>query len=247
MRIRLKELFEAVGLKILPFDSPAAFLQSDMGSCSCVVLDVRLPDMSGLKLQEELLKREIRVPMVFVSECGDAATAVRAMKGGAVDFLTKPVADHEVLDAVFAALDSDRERRRKEASLAALRNDFTSLSNRERQVLLGVAGGKLNKQVAAELGVSEVMVKVHRSNGMRKMQVRSMAELVRAMDRLALGEPGRIPIRDSNSAVARQKRKAAPRAHAQTKRSHVEVAPTESLSVGEAEKDAGDGLRRASD
>jgi FixJ family two-component response regulator len=247
MRTRLKELFESVGLKVLLFDSPAAFLQSDMGACSCVVLDVRLPEMSGVKLQEELSKREIQVPMVFVSGSGDTATAVRAMKAGAVDFLTQPVADHEVLDAVFAALDSDRERRRKEASLAALKNDFTSLSNRERQVLLGVAGGKLNKQVAAELGVSEVMVKVHRSNGMRKMQVRSMAELVRAMDRLALGEPGRIPIRDSNSAVARQKRKAAPRAHAQTKRSHVEVAPTESLSVGEAEKDAGDGLRRASD
>src|SRR6185312_3603408 len=116
---------------------------------------------------------------------GDAATAVRAMKGGAADFLTKPVADHEMLDAVFAALDSDRERRRKEASLAALRNDFTSLSNRERQVLLGVAGGKLNKQVAAELGVSEVMVKVHRANGMRKMQVTSLAELVRVIDQLS--------------------------------------------------------------
>jgi len=157
MRIRLKELFEAVGLKILPFDSPAAFLQSDMGSCSCVVLDVRLPDMSGLKLQEELLKREIRVPMVFVSESGDAATAVRAMKSGAVDFLTKPAADHDVLDAVFAALDCDRERRRKEISLAALRADFNSLSARERQVLLSVAHGKLNKQVAADLGVSEVI------------------------------------------------------------------------------------------
>jgi FixJ family two-component response regulator len=205
MRIRLKELFEAVGLKILPFDSPAAFLESgDMGSCSCVVLDVRLPDMSGLKLQEELLKREIRVPMVFVSESGDAATAVRAMKGGAVDFLTKPVADHEVLDAVFAALDSDRERRRKEASLAALRNDFTSLSNRERQVLLGVAGGKLNKQVAAELGVSEVMVKVHRANGMRKMHVASLAELVRVIDQLGV-EPGDTPVRDSKSVAAPRK------------------------------------------
>jgi FixJ family two-component response regulator len=200
MRIRLKELFEAVGLKILPFDSPAAFLQSDMGSCSCVVLDVRLPDMSGLKLQEELLKREIRVPMVFVSGSGDAATAVRAMKAGAVDFLTKPVADHEVLDAVFAALDSDRERRRKEASLAALRNDFTSLSNRERQVLLGVAGGKLNKQVAAELGVSEVMVKVHRANGMRKMHVTSLAELVRELDQLSgIAEPVYPLVRDNKS------------------------------------------------
>ena len=181
MRTRLKELFDSVGLKVLLFDSPAAFLQSSTHNCSCVVLDVRLPEMSGVKLQEELLKREIRVPMVFVSGSGDAATAVRAMKAGAVDFLTKPVADHEVLDAVFAALDCDRERRMKGASLAA----FKDLSSRERQVLLAVAGGKLNKQVAAELGVSEVMVKVHRANGMRKMQVTSLAELVRVIDQLS--------------------------------------------------------------
>jgi len=184
MRTRLKELFESVGLKVLLFDSPAAFLQSDMGACSCVVLDVRLPEMSGVKLQEELSKREVQVPMVFVSGSGDTATAVRAMKAGAVDFLTKPVADHEVLDAVFAALHSDRERRKKEAALAASKDSFTSLSPRERQVLLAVVSGKLNKQVAAELGVSEVMVKVHRSNGMRKMHVTSLAELVRVIDQV---------------------------------------------------------------
>ena len=184
MRTRLKELFESVGLKVLLFDSPAAFLQSDMGACSCVVLDVRLPEMSGIALQEELSKREIQVPMVFVSGSGETATAVSAMKAGAVDFLTKPAADHEVLDAVFAALDSDQERRKKEASRAASRDNFTSLSTRERQVLLGVVSGKLNKQVAAELGVSEVMVKVHRSNGMRKMDVTSLPELVRMLDRL---------------------------------------------------------------
>jgi FixJ family two-component response regulator len=184
MRTRLKKLFDSVGLKVLLFDSPAAFLQSGTCVCSCVVLDVRLPEMSGVKLQEELAKREIQVPMVFVSESGDTATAVRAMKAGAVDFLTKPVADHEVLDAVFAALDCDRERRRKEAALAAFRDGFCSLSTRERQVLLGVARGKLNKQVAAELGVSEVTVKVHRANGMRKMHVTSLAELVRVIDQL---------------------------------------------------------------
>src|SRR5215831_9310728 len=183
MRSRFKELFESVGLKVLLFDSPAAFLKSRVAaSTSCVVLDVRLPGMSGVKLQEELLKREIQVPVVFVSESADAATAVRAMKAGAVDFLTKPVADHEVLDAVFVSIERDRERRRKEASLARLRDDFSSLSTRERQVLLGVTGGKLNKQVAAELGVSEVMVKVHRARGMQKMRVASLAELVRVMD-----------------------------------------------------------------
>src|SRR5262249_37828331 len=156
MRTRLKELFESVGLKVLLFDSPVAFLQSHPRPCSCMVLDVRLPDMSGVKLQEELSKRGIQVPIVFVSGSGDALTAVRAMKAGAVDFLTKPVGDYEVLDAVFAALDSDRERRRKEESFAAFRDGFTSLSTRERQVLLAVADGKLNKQVASELGVSEV-------------------------------------------------------------------------------------------
>src|SRR5262249_13216764 len=153
MRTRLKELLESVGLKVLLFDSPVAFLQSHPGPCSCVVLDVRLPEMSGVKLQEELSNREINIPMVFVSGSGDAATAVRTMKAGAVDFLTKPVADHEVLDSVFAAIDFDHERRNKEASLGALRDDFISLSTRERQVLLGVASGKLNKQIAVELGV----------------------------------------------------------------------------------------------
>ena len=205
-RARLKELFDSVELKVLLFDSPAAFLQRDIGAISCVVLEVRLPAMSGLKLQEELLKREIRVPMVFVSGSGDAATAVRAMKAGAVDFLTKPVADHEVLDAVFAALNCDREQRRKETSLAALRSGFSSLSTRERQVLMGVASGKLNKQVAAELEVSEVMVKVHRANGMRKMQVTSLAELVRVLDQLSsIAGPRYAPVPDSKSVATLRK------------------------------------------
>jgi FixJ family two-component response regulator len=185
-RTRFEELFESVRLRVLLFESPSAFLQSSIvASASCVVLDVRLPGMSGIKLQAELSKREIQLPIVFVSGCADAATAVRAMKAGAVDFLTKPAPDQKVLDAVFASIERDRERRRKEASLAGLRDDFTSLSTRERQVLLGVTGGKLNKQVAAELGVSEVMVKVHRSKGMRKMHVTSLAELVRAIDQFS--------------------------------------------------------------
>jgi len=200
LRTRFKELFASVGLKVWLFDSPAAFLKSSIAaSTSCVVLDVRLPGMSGAKLQEELLKRKILVPVVFVSGSADAATAVRA---GAVDFLTKPAPDQEVLDAVFASIERDRERRRKEASLAGLRDDFTSLSTRERQVLLGVTGGKLNKQVAAELGVSEVMVKVHRANGMRKMHVTSLAELIRVIDHLiGNGETGRGSIQDGNFAA----------------------------------------------
>jgi FixJ family two-component response regulator len=186
---RFKELFESVGLKVLLFDSPVAFLQSDIAtSTSCVVLDVRLPEMSGLKLQEELLRRSIHVPIVFVSRSDDAATVVRAMKAGAVDFLTKPVPDQRVLDAVFAAVDRDQVRRRKEASLSELKVLFGSSTSRERQVLVRVAAGKLNKQIAAELGVSEVMVKVHRAHGMRKMRLMSVPELVRAIDSLGLGE-----------------------------------------------------------
>jgi FixJ family two-component response regulator len=201
MRIRFKELFESVRLRVLLFEWPAAFLQSKIAaSTSCMVLDVRLPGMSGIKLQEELSKQQIQVPIVFVSGSTDAATAVRAMKAGAVDFLSKPVLDQEVLDAVFASIERDRERRRKEASLAGLRNGFTSLSTRERQVLLGVVGGKRNKQVAAELGVSEVMVKVHRANGMRKMHVTSLAELVRVIDQLSgTAEPAYPPVRHSKS------------------------------------------------
>jgi FixJ family two-component response regulator len=149
-----------------------------------LVLDVRSSEMSGLKLQEELLRRSIPVPIVFVSRSDDAATAVRALKAGAVDFLTKPVPDQQLLDAVFAAVERDQERRRKEASLSELNVLFSSITPRERQVLVRVAAGKLNKQIAAELGVSEVMVKVHRANGMRKMRLRSVAELVRAFDRL---------------------------------------------------------------
>jgi FixJ family two-component response regulator len=185
---RFKELFESVGLKVLPFNSPTAFLQSGIAtSTSCLVLDVRLSEMSGLKLQEELLRRTIPVPIVFVSRSDDAATAVRAMKAGAIDFLTKPASDQQVLDAVVVAVDRDQERRRNEASLSALKVLFSSITSRERQVLVRVADGKLNKQIAAELGVSEVMVKVHRANGMRKMRLMSVAELVRAID--SLGEP----------------------------------------------------------
>ena len=184
-RAGFKELFASVRLEVRFFESPRAFLQSGIAtSTSCVVLDVRLPEMTGIKVQEELCNRGIRVPIVFVSGSDDTATAVRAMKAGAVDFLTKPASDQQVLDAVFATVERDRERRRKEESLARLRMLFSSITARERQVLKSVAAGKLNKQVAAELGVSEVMVKVHRANGMRKMHVSSLAELVRAMDSL---------------------------------------------------------------
>ena len=149
-----------------------------------MVLDVRLPEMSGLKLQEELTKAEIQVPIVFVSGHGEIAMAVRAMKAGAVDFLAKPFSTQDLFDAVYAALGRDRARREQEDSLSTLRERFGSLSVREKEVLSHVASGRLNKQIAADLGISEVMAKVHRANGMRKTHAKSVAELVRMTDLL---------------------------------------------------------------
>ena len=185
VRTAVKDLLESVELKVFIFESATEFLESTIPDVSCcMVLDVRMPEMSGLKLQEELLKAKVQVPIVFISGHADIAMAVRAMKAGAVDFLAKPFSTQDLLDAVFAALGRDRGRRTQEESLSALRERFSSLSVREREVLSHVAAGRLNKQIAGDLGVSEVMVKVHRANGMRKMQAKSVAELVRMTDLL---------------------------------------------------------------
>jgi FixJ family two-component response regulator len=185
VRGAVKELLDSVGLKVVLFQSGAEFLESTIPDTSCcMVLDVRMPEMSGLKLQEELTKAEVQVPIVFVSGHGDIAMAVRAMKAGAVDFLAKPFSTQDLLDAVFAALGRDRARRTQEEALSGLRERFSSLSVREKEVLSHVAAGRLNKQIAADLGVSEVMVKVHRANGMRKIHAKSVAELVRMTDLL---------------------------------------------------------------
>ena len=185
VRAALKELLESVGLKVILFQSAAEFLESTIPDTTCcMVLDVRMPAMSGLKLQEELARAEVQVPIVFITGHGDIAMAVRAMKAGAVDFLTKPFSNQDLLDAVFAALERDRARRTQEESISTLREHFTSLSAREKEVLSRVATGLLNKQIAGELGVSEVMVKVHRANGMRKMRAKSLAELIRMTDLL---------------------------------------------------------------
>jgi FixJ family two-component response regulator len=185
VRQALTELFESVGLKVVSFQSGAGFLESTIpDTSSCLVLDVRMPEMSGLKLQEELAKAEVQIPIVFVSGHADVAMAVRAMKAGAVDFLAKPFSSQDMLDAVFAALGRDRARRSQEESLSTLRERFGALSVREKEVLAHVAAGRLNKQIAADLGVSEVMVKVHRANGMRKLHAKSVAELVRMTDLL---------------------------------------------------------------
>ena len=185
VRAALKELLESVGLNVKLYPSGSAFLKDGISDAtSCLVLAVRLPAISGLKIQEELTRAGLRVPLIFMTGHGSIATAVRAMKAGAVDFLTKPVNEQDLLDAVFAALAKDRMRRRQEEALSALQERFRSLSAREREVFFRVAAGRLNKQIADELGVSEVMVKVHRSHGMRKMNAKSVAELVRMSDLL---------------------------------------------------------------
>jgi FixJ family two-component response regulator len=185
VRAAVKDGLESVGLKVILFGSATEFLESTIPDASCcMVLDVRMPEMSGLKLQEELSKAEVHVPIVFISGHADVAMAVRAMKAGAVDFLAKPFSTQDLLDAVFSALGRDRARRTQEESLSTLRERFSSLSVREKEVLSHVAAGRLNKQNAGDLGVSEVMVKVHRANGMRKMHAKSVAELVRMTDLL---------------------------------------------------------------
>jgi FixJ family two-component response regulator len=185
VRNALKELFESVGLKVSPFKSPEEFLGYTIPDASCcIILDVRMPEMSGLKLQAELSKAEVQVPVVFLTAHGDVEMAVAAMKAGAVDFLVKPVPTQDLLDAVFAALEHDHARRTLQESISTLVECFNALSVREKEVLSRVAVGRLNKQIAAELGISEVMVKVHRAHGMRKMHAKSVAELVRMTELL---------------------------------------------------------------
>lgn len=175
----LRRVFESVGLNVQLFTSGSRFLESPiLDDASCIVLDVRFP-VSGLKFQEELAKAKIQVPIVFLTGHGDIQMAVRAMKAGAVDFLTKPFREQDLLDAVATALERDWARRAEERAHSALRERLNSLSARERDIVAGVAAGALNKQIAADLGVSEVTVKVHRATAMRKLRAKSVAELVR--------------------------------------------------------------------
>jgi FixJ family two-component response regulator len=181
-RAGLKELFASIGLEVKLYTSGSAFLEDGIPEdTSCLVLDVRLPERSGLKLQEQLARAGIHMPIVFVTGQGDIPMAVRAMKAGAVDFLTKPFRSQDLLDAVFTALERDRAGRKEQQLYSTLRERFESLSAREREVVARVTAGDLNKQIAAELGLSEVTVKVHRAHAMRKMGAKSLAELVRMM------------------------------------------------------------------
>lgn len=186
MRGALGNLIASVGLDVRLFGSTTEFLQQPRPDApACLVLDVRLPGMSGLAFQQELAKTGVSLPVIFVSGHADVPTTVRAMKAGAVEFLTKPFHDQELLDAIQAAIEHDRAQRREAARVGELRQRFDQLTEREREVMAFVVAGRANKQIAADLGLSEVTVKVHRGQMMRKMRARSLPELVRMADRLA--------------------------------------------------------------
>ncbi len=178
-------MLRTVGVRFQLFASLAAFRDSSRADCATgPVLDVRLPGQSGLDLQRGLPAASARVPIVFITGHGDIPMTVQAMKAGAIEFLTKPFRDQDILDAVNVGLARDRKRRETEEALRALRARFDVLTSREREILSQVAQGRLNKQIAAEMGITETTVKVHRSNAMRKLKAASLPELCRMVDRL---------------------------------------------------------------
>jgi FixJ family two-component response regulator len=190
MRDSLQDLLQSVGMEARVFRSTQEFLRAERPDApGCLVLDVRLPGQSGLDFQRTLATSGIELPIVFISGHGDIPMTVRAMKAGAVEFLAKPFRDQDLLDAIQGGIERDRARRGDAALVAQLRERFASLTEREREIMALVVAGRQNKQIAAELGVSEVTVKAHRGQIVRKMRARSLPELVRMADRLGVPAP----------------------------------------------------------
>jgi len=183
----LSSLFRSIGLRVQAFPSATELLQHQLPAVpSCLVLDIRLPRLSGFDLQVELARLGIKIPIIFITGHGDIPMSVQAMKAGAVDFLTKPFREQEILDAVSAALERDRKRLREERSHLDVQVRYASLSARERQIMALVAGGLMNKQVAGKLGITEATVKIHRGHLMRKMRAKSFAALVLMAESLGI-------------------------------------------------------------
>jgi FixJ family two-component response regulator len=187
VRGALSSLFRSVGLRVEVFESATALLEAQLPDVpSCLVLDIRLPRLSGLELQAELRASGVMIPIIFITAHGDIPMSVRAMKAGAIDFLTKPFRDQEMLEAVSGALERYRNRRNEEKSNSDVRTQFASLTPRQRQIMGLVAGGLMNKQIAAQVGISETTVKIHRGHVMRKMRARSLADLVLMAEHLGI-------------------------------------------------------------
>jgi FixJ family two-component response regulator len=187
LRTSVERLLRSLGINVQLFGSISDFLKSGPPDCpTCLVLDIRLPGQSGLDFQRELAAANREIPIIFITGHGDIPMSVQAMKRGAIEFLTKPFRDQDLLDAIQLGLSHDRARRENEKELAALRERFGSLSLREREIVVQVARGRLSKQIAHDIGIAESTVKVHRSKAMQKMQARSLPELGRMADKLKL-------------------------------------------------------------